>query len=141
MDELKEELVKDLPLSDTEEWIKKLESISSIVESTRKAIKEYDGKIAKIKTRTTELEKNITDIETVKILELPKKEVSEKEFTQDVNNGMNKADLVKKYELSPASIKSIAKELGLTIKRTVKPKFKLVKDLVNVTSEALNTSN
>ncbi|MDP2705496.1 MAG: hypothetical protein Q8O71_03865 [bacterium] len=75
LDELKEELVKDLPLSDTEEWIKKLESISSIVESTRKAIKEYDGKIAKIKTRTTELEKNITDIETVKILELPKKEV------------------------------------------------------------------
>ncbi len=57
------------------------------------------------------------------------KEVSEKEFTQDVNNGMSKAELVTKYELSPANIKTIAKSLGLTIKRTVKPKFVLVKDV------------
>jgi len=73
-DDLKEETIKDLSLSDTEEWISKLESISSIVEFTRKAIKEYDGKITKIKKRVKELEQNITDIETVKIPELPKKE-------------------------------------------------------------------
>jgi len=72
--ELKEEIVEKLSLNDTEEWIKKLESVSSIVESTRKAIKEYDGRITKIKTRVKELEKSITDIETVKVLELPKKE-------------------------------------------------------------------
>jgi hypothetical protein len=73
-DKLKEDILKDLSLRDTEKWIKKLESISSIVESTRKAIKEYDSNIAKIKTRRAELEKNINDIETVKMLELPKQE-------------------------------------------------------------------
>ncbi len=74
LDELPEEKIKDLSLSKTEEWINNLESISSIVESTRKAIKEYDSKIIKIKTRIKELEKSIVEIETVKVHEQPKKE-------------------------------------------------------------------
>lgn len=63
------------------------------------------------------------------------KEVSAIEFTTDVNNGMSKSELVAKYELSPANVKSIAKELNLTIKRTIKPKYKLVYN----TNTTLNT--
>lgn len=79
-EDLKEGSIKDFTLNDTQAWINKLESISSVVESTRKAIKEYDNKIIKIKKRVGELNKSIKEIEEVKIAELPKK-VSERDET------------------------------------------------------------
>lgn len=54
--------------------------------------------------------------------------VSASEFTKDVNEGLTKAVLIKKYGISEASVKKVAKQLGLTIKRAVKPKFELVFD-------------
>jgi len=83
-EDLKEETIKDLTLDNTQEWIDKLESVSSVVESTRKAIKEYEGKILKIKKRVGELNKNITEIETVKVGELPKKVSSRNEAYKEL---------------------------------------------------------
>ncbi len=51
------------------------------------------------------------------------------EFTTDVNNGMNKAELIAKYGISSASVKEIATTLGLTIKRAVVAKYTLVWDV------------
>lgn len=74
LDDLLEEKIKDLSLNETKKWIRKLESISTIVESTRKAIKDYDEKIGKIKTRVKVLEKSISDIKKIKIPTLPQRE-------------------------------------------------------------------
>ena len=79
LEDLTEEKIEKLSLNDTERLIKKLESISTIVESTRKAIKEYDEKISKIKVRVRELKKSIDDIEKVKIPSLPQKEKARSE--------------------------------------------------------------
>ena len=79
LEDFTEEKIEKLSLNDTERLIKKLESISTIVESTRKAIKEYDEKISKIKARVRELKKSIDDIEKVKIPSLPQKEKARSE--------------------------------------------------------------
>jgi hypothetical protein len=54
--------------------------------------------------------------------------VSQSSFTTDVNNGVGKSELVKKYGISSASVKAIATQLNLTIKRTVTPKYVLTND-------------
>lgn len=79
-EDLKEESIKDLTLNNTQAWIDKIESVSSVVESTRKAIKEYDSKITKIKKRVAELDKSTKEIEGVKIATLPNK-ISERDKT------------------------------------------------------------
>lgn len=62
------------------------------------------------------------------------KQVSASEFTKDVNNGLTKAELISKYGISDANVKKVAKQLNLTIKRAVKPKFELVFDAENTTT-------
>ena len=57
------------------------------------------------------------------------KKISEKEFTEDVNSGMPKSKLIEKYGISSDSVKKIARQLGLNIKRAVKPKFELIRDV------------
>jgi uncharacterized protein YjcR len=57
------------------------------------------------------------------------KQISEKEFTEDVNSGMPKSKLIEKYGISSDSVKKIARQLGLNIKRAVKPKFELIRDV------------
>lgn len=52
--------------------------------------------------------------------------ISKTEFTQFVNEGWSKQQLADKYQISTASVKEIAKTLGLTIKRAVAPKYILV---------------
>ena len=54
--------------------------------------------------------------------------ISKSAFILDVNNGLSKLELTKKYGVSNASIKSIANGLGLTIKRSLVPKYTLVDD-------------
>jgi uncharacterized protein YjcR len=75
------------------------------------------------------------------------KKISEKEFTEDVNSGMPKSKLIEKYGISSDSVKKIARQLGLNIKRAVKPKFELIRDVeildFNTTQEtsSLNSIN
>lgn len=75
------------------------------------------------------------------------KQISEKEFTEDVNSGMPKGKLIEKYGISSDSVKKIARQLGLNIKRAVKPKFELIRDVeildFNTTQEtsSLNSIN
>jgi len=75
------------------------------------------------------------------------KQISEKEFTEDVNNGMPKSKLIEKYGISSDNVKKIARQLGLNIKRAVKPKFELIRDVelldFNTTQEttSLNSIN
>jgi hypothetical protein len=75
------------------------------------------------------------------------KQISEKEFTEDVNSGMPKSKLIEKYGISSDSVKKIARQLGLNIKRAVKPKFELIRDVeildFNTTQEtsSLNSIN
>jgi len=83
LEDLPENKIEGLSLSETKEWIKKLESISTIVESTRKAIQEYDEKINMIKARLKELEKSISDIEKLKKPSLPEKEQARKKAYSD----------------------------------------------------------
>ena len=58
-----------------------------------------------------------------------KPDISEAVFTFDVENGMSKIDLATKWGISTASVKEIAKTLDLTIKRSVAPKYTLVRDI------------
>jgi hypothetical protein len=75
------------------------------------------------------------------------KQISEKEFTEDVNSGMPKSKLIEKYGISSDNVKKIARQLGLNIKRAVKPKFELIRDVelldFNTTQEtsSLNSIN
>jgi hypothetical protein len=64
--------------------------------------------------------------------------VSMKAFTEDVNNGATRKELMAKYGLSVASVKQIAKRLGLEIKRDMKPKFELVEDVVSTNQITLD---
>lgn len=52
--------------------------------------------------------------------------IVKQEFTADVNAGMTREQLKEKYGVSLVTIKRIANELGLTIKKNFKPKFELV---------------
>lgn len=64
------------------------------------------------------------------------KQISAAEFSADVKNGMNREELMKKYELNPTALKKLAKQLNLTIKRTVKPKYELIMDIESTTVES-----
>ena len=55
-------------------------------------------------------------------------QISKKGFTEDVNNRMNKAQLAEKYNISPANVSKIVKDLGLKLAKTVKPAYELVED-------------
>ncbi len=54
--------------------------------------------------------------------------VSKSGFITDVNNGMSKSELITKWGISAQSVKQLATQFGLTIKRAVTPKFTLVDD-------------
>jgi len=58
--------------------------------------------------------------------------INVKAFITDDNNGLTKADLIDKYEISDASVKEIAKTLGVSIRRYVAPKYVL--DYTGVTA-------
>jgi hypothetical protein len=73
LNELKKDMIEKLTLNKTRKCIKEFESDSSIVESTREVIKDYESKITKIKAGVKKLDENINDIETVKKPELPDK--------------------------------------------------------------------
>jgi len=64
------------------------------------------------------------------------RQISMKEFTEDVNNMMPKGELIKKYGISADNVKKIARQLGLTIKRATKPKFELIMDLEETITQA-----
>lgn len=64
---------------------------------------------------------------TAKVV-VAKPTISKSAFTTDVNNGLGKNELIKKYSISSASVKEIAKTLNLTIKRTITPKYTLTDD-------------
>lgn len=65
------------------------------------------------------------------------RQISMKEFTEDVNNMMSKGQLIEKYGISADNVKKIARQLGLTIKRATKPKFELIMDLdVTITPDS-----
>ncbi len=64
------------------------------------------------------------------------KQVSQSEFTTDVNNGVTLESLTTKYGLSKGIIKGIAKDLGLKIKRSSKPlTYVLVNDTNTTVTE------
>lgn len=65
------ESISKLNIIQLSELVSELESKSSIAETARTTIKAFDAKIAKNAKRTEELEKNISDIETVMIPSLP----------------------------------------------------------------------
>lgn len=67
--------------------------------------------------------------------------ISKAEFTQFVNEGWSKQQLADKYQISTASVKEIAKTLGLTIKRAVAPKYILTDDVVETTTANTITYN
>ncbi len=58
--------------------------------------------------------------------------VSKSQFIADVTAGMSKSELVTKWGISSASVKQLATQFGLTIKRTVTPKFILVDDTTDI---------
>lgn len=64
------------------------------------------------------------------------RQISMKEFTEDVNNMMSKGQLIEKYGISSDNVKKIARQLGLTIKRATKPKFELIMDLEETITQA-----
>ena len=55
--------------------------------------------------------------------------VSKAEFTEDVNNGMKREELMTKYGLKKNAVNEIAKTLKVTIKRSVKPTYLLVDEV------------
>jgi len=65
-----------------------------------------------------------------------KPEISKTQFRLDVNSGMTKSELISKYGVSSASIKKIATTLGVTIKRSVTPKFILVDDEIETSVQS-----
>jgi hypothetical protein len=64
------------------------------------------------------------------------KQISKTEFVQDVQNGMTKAQLVKKYEVPASWVATTVKSLGLKLKRAVEPKYVLVDEVSEVTNES-----
>jgi hypothetical protein len=54
--------------------------------------------------------------------------ISKSQFIADVNSGMSKSELTTKWGISSQSVKQLATQFGLTIKRAVTPKYILVDD-------------
>lgn len=64
------------------------------------------------------------------------KTISKQTFIADVESGMTKAKLATKYEIPQSVVSKWVKDLGLKLKREVTPKYVLVDEQPQQTSES-----
>lgn len=66
------------------------------------------------------------------------KQISKSAFIADIENGLTKKALMEKYELPANTVANFVKDLGLTLKRDITPKYILVDDIKEVEKENLS---